>query len=118
MSFFERIIKIIQVKRWAKAKRQEADKKTVTIIVTKKEDDNRSDYSSNSGSVIGFFIGAMIATVVALQVVWPVVDSIINIDMGNNSTIQMSESAKTLLNLIPLFMALSVVLIFIRPLID
>jgi len=116
MSFVERIIRIITVKRWAKAKRQEADHK---LVFEKKEDNSRSssDYGSG-GSVVGFFIGAMIAVVIALQITWPVVDSIINIDMGNNSTMQMGESAKTLLNLIPLFLAITVCLVFIRPLID
>lgn len=64
-------------------------------------------------SVIGFFIGAMVAVIVALQVTWPVVDAVLN--TGTTIT-NMSSSAQTLVNLIPLFLALSVVMIFIRPL--
>jgi len=116
MSIISRIINIITVKRWAKAKRQEADHK---LVIEKKDDNSRSssDYGSG-GSVVGFFIGAMIAMVIALQITWPVVDSIINIDMGNNSTMQMGESAKTLLNLVPFFLILSLVMVFLKPLLD
>ena len=64
------------------------------------------------GGVISFFIGAMIAVIVALQVTWPVIDQV----LSGNSINNMSGSARTLVNLIPLFLALSVIMIFIRPL--
>ena len=64
------------------------------------------------GGVISFFIGAMIAVIVALQVTWPVIDGVISGASLNN----MSASAQTLVRLIPLFLALSVIMIFIRPL--
>ena len=120
MSFVERIIRIITVKRWAKAKKQEAEKKTITVTITKKEDDNSSSNStySSGGSVVAYFVGAMIAVVVAIQITFPVIDSIMTIDMGNNSTMQMGKSAKTLLNLVPLFLILSMVMVFLKPLLD
>ena len=64
------------------------------------------------GGVISFFIGAMIAVIVALQVTWPVIDGVIS----GTSLANMSASAQTLVRLIPLFLALSVIMIFIRPL--
>ncbi len=62
--------------------------------------------------IVSFFIGAMIAVIIALQVTWPVIDSV----LASNSTANMSSAATTLLDLIPLFLVLSVVMIFIRPL--
>lgn len=64
------------------------------------------------GGVISFFIGAMIAVIVALQVTWPVIDGV----LSGTSISNMSASAQVLVNLIPLFLALSVIMIFIRPL--
>jgi len=64
------------------------------------------------GGVISFFIGAMIAVIVALQVTWPVIDGV----LSSASLTNMSSSAQVLVKLIPLFLALSVIMIFIRPL--
>ena len=117
MSFIERIINIIRIKSWSRAKRKEQE---IQIISKKKEDTSRSssDYSGNSQSVVGFFVGAMIAVVIALQITWPVTDSAINTNMGNNATWQVSESVNTMLNLVPLVMVMGVIMIFLRPLLD
>ena len=55
------------------------------------------------GGIIGFFIMAMLAVIVALSVTWPVIDSALNV---GNATQNMSASAQTLVQLIPLFLAL------------
>jgi len=105
------------VKRWAKAKRQEAEKKTITV--TKKEDDDSSSSNYSSSPVIATCVGAMVAMFLVLTLVWPVVDSVSNnMNMGNNSTWQVGEGARNLFNLIPVFMTLGIVLIFLKPLLD
>jgi hypothetical protein len=68
---------------------------------------------SAQGGIVSFFIGAMIACIIALQVTWPVIDQAIN---TGNATANLSSSAVTLVNLVPLFLVLSLVMIFIRPL--
>ena len=67
------------------------------------------------GGIVGFFIGAMIAVIIALQVTWPVVDGVLNGD-GAASMANMSGAAQSLVELIPLFLVLTLVMVFIRPL--
>lgn len=55
------------------------------------------------GGIISFFIMSMLAVIVALSVTWPVIDSALNV---GNATANMSTSAQTLVQLIPLFLAL------------
>lgn len=90
----------------------------ITTIIHKpgifmKARDFKSNTSGQTGGIVGFFIGAMIAVIVALQVTWPVIDQVLNV---GNATANMTGAAVTLLGLIPLFLVLSVVMIFIRPL--
>lgn len=67
------------------------------------------------GGIVGFFIGAMIACIIALQVTWPVIDDVLN-GSGAGSMANMSGAAQSLVELIPLFLILTLVMIFIRPL--
>lgn len=62
------------------------------------------------GGVIGFFIGAMIAVVIALQVTWPVMDSVIS----GTSISNMSSAAQTLVDQLPLFLVLVLLMIFVK----
>lgn len=62
------------------------------------------------GGIIGFFIGAMIAVVIALQVTWPVMDSVIS---GASMT-NMSPAAQTLVDQLPLFLVLVLLMIFVK----
>lgn len=62
------------------------------------------------GGIIGFFIGAMIAVVIALQVTWPVMDSVISGTSMNN----MSSAAQTLVDQLPLFLVLVLLMIFVK----
>jgi len=68
---------------------------------------------SGQGGIISFFIMSMLAVIVSLSVTWPVIDTALNV---GNVTANMSTSAQTLVQMIPLFLVLSVVMIFIRPL--
>ena len=67
------------------------------------------------GGIVGFFIGAMIAVIIALQVTWPVIDDVLN-GSGAVSMTNMSSAAQSLVELIPLFLVLTLVMVFIRPL--
>ena len=67
------------------------------------------------GGIVGFFIGAMIAVIIALQVTWPVIDDVLN-GSGAGSMANMSGAAQSLVELIPLFLILTLVMVFIRPL--
>ena len=67
------------------------------------------------GGIVGFFIGAMIAVIIALQVTWPVIDDVLN-GSGATSMANMSSAAQSLVELIPLFLVLTLVMVFIRPL--
>ena len=62
------------------------------------------------GGVIGFFIGAMIAVVIALQVTWPVMDDVIS----GTSMANMSTAAQTLVDQLPLFLVLVLLMIFVK----
>ena len=62
------------------------------------------------GGVIGFFIGAMIAVVIALQVTWPVMDDVIS----GTSIANMSTAAQTLVDQLPLFLVLVLLMIFVK----
>lgn len=62
------------------------------------------------GGIIGFFIGAMIAVVIALQVTWPVMDSVIS----GTSMANMSTAAQTLVDQLPLFLVLVLLMIFVK----
>ncbi len=62
------------------------------------------------GGIIGFFIGAMIAVVIALQVTWPVMDSVIS----GTSMSNMSSAAQTLVAQLPLFLVLVLLMIFVK----
>ena len=62
------------------------------------------------GGIIGFFIGAMIAVVIALQVTWPVMDSVIS---GGNMD-NMSTAAQTLVDQLPLFLVLVLLMVFVK----
>jgi len=66
------------------------------------------------GGIVGFFIGAMIAVIIALQVTWPVIDEILN--GSGNITANLSGPAASLVELIPLFLILTLVMVFVRPL--
>jgi len=66
------------------------------------------------GGIVGFFIGAMIAVIIALQVTWPVIDEILN--GSGNITANLSGPASSLVELIPLFLILTLVMVFVRPL--
>lgn len=66
------------------------------------------------GGIVGFFIGAMIAVIIALQVTWPVIDNVLN--SGDNITANLSGPAASLVELIPLFLVLTLVMVFVRPL--
>jgi len=65
---------------------------------------------SGQGGIIGFFIGAMIAVVIALQVTWPVMDSVIS----GTSMANMSSAAQTLVDQLPLFLVLVLLMIFVK----
>ena len=67
------------------------------------------------GGIVGFFIGAMIAVIIALQVTWPVIDDVLN-GSGAASMANMSGAAQSLVDLIPLFLILTLVMVFVRPL--
>ena len=67
------------------------------------------------GGIVGFFIGAMIAVIIALQVTWPVIDDVLY-GSGATSMTNMSGAAQSLVELIPLFLVLTLVMVFIRPL--
>jgi hypothetical protein len=70
--------------------------------------------------VIGFFIGAMIAVVIALQVAWPVMDAAIyapgGSDPANGTTAieNMSTAASTLVDQLPLFLVLVLLMVFVK----
>ena len=66
------------------------------------------------GGIVGFFIGAMIAVIIALQVTWPVIDQVLN--SSDNITANLSGPAASLVELIPLFLVLTLVMVFVRPL--
>jgi len=66
------------------------------------------------GGIVSFFIGAMIAVIIALQVTWPVIDNVLN--SSDNITANLSGAASSLVDLIPLFLILTLVMVFIRPL--
>ena len=66
------------------------------------------------GGIVGFFIGAMIAVIIALQVTWPVIDTVLN--GSGNITANLSAPAQNLVELIPLFLILTLVMVFVRPL--
>ena len=66
--------------------------------------------TSAQGGIIGFFIGAMIAVVIALQVTWPVMDSVIS----GTSMANMSSAAQTLVDQLPLFLVLVLLMIFVK----
>ncbi len=70
--------------------------------------------SKAQGGIVGFFIGAMIAVIIALQVTWPVIDQVLN--SSDNITANLSGPAASLVELIPLFLVLTLVMVFIRPL--
>ena len=72
------------------------------------------DTKGQSG-IVGFFIGAMIAVIIALQVTWPVIDDVLN-GSGAASMANMSGAASSLVDLIPLFLILTLVMVFVRPL--
>lgn len=55
------------------------------------------------GGIISFFIMAMLAVIIALSVTWPVIDNVLN---TQNATANMSSASSTLVNMIPLFLAL------------
>jgi len=65
------------------------------------------------GGIISFFIGAMIAVVIALQVAWPVVDQVLADDSIDN----MSTAAQTLVDQIPLFLVLTLLMVFVKAII-
>ena len=64
------------------------------------------------GGIVSFFIGAMIAVIIALQVTWPVIDGVLE----GTSMANLSGAAASLVNLLPLFLILTLVMVFIRPL--
>ena len=64
------------------------------------------------GGIVSFFIGAMIAVIIALQVTWPVIDGVLEGDSMDN----LSGAASSLVDLLPLFLILTLVMVFIRPL--
>lgn len=75
-------------------------------------------------NVASYFIAAMLIVIIGLQVVWPVVDEAINTNLSDdpeNETItpidNMSTSSQSLVNMIPLFLVLAIVMFFIKPLI-
>lgn len=67
------------------------------------------------GGLVGYFIGIMIAVIIALQVTWPVIDDVLN-GSGAASIANLTGAAATLVDLIPLFFILTLVMAFIRPL--
>lgn len=77
------------------------------------------DIKAQAGT-IGFFIGAMIAVIIALQVAWPVIDVSINsaggADPTNGTTVisNMSTAGQTLVEQIPLFLILVLLMIFVK----
>ena len=71
--------------------------------------------TKGQGGIVGFFIGAMIAVIIALQVTWPVIDDVLN-GSGATSMANMSGAAQSLVELIPLFLILTLVMVFVRPL--
>jgi hypothetical protein len=67
------------------------------------------------GGLVGYFIGIMIAVIIALEVTWPVIDDVLN-GSGKASIANLTGAAGTLVHLIPLFFVLTLIMAFIRPL--
>lgn len=65
------------------------------------------------GGIISFFIGAMIAVIIALQVTWPVMDAA----MTTTNIENMGTAANTIVDQLPLFLVLVLLMIFVKAII-
>ncbi len=65
------------------------------------------------GGLVGFYISIMIAVILVLDVVWPTIDSHVN--SNSSSYANLSATAKTLIGLFGLILALGLLIMMLRP---
>lgn len=70
---------------------------------------------SGQSNLVGFYISIMIAIILVLDVVWPTIDSKINSGDANDSYSNLSSTAKTLIELFGLILALGLLIMMLRP---
>lgn len=70
--------------------------------------------TNGQSNLVGFYISIMLAIILVLDVVWPTIDSTIN-GSDNSAYDNLTSTAKTLINLFGLILALGLLIMMLRP---